>query len=244
MKKVILGIAILVLVLVAVFVVWAGTPLGPMPEALQAMNSSSTVEVSRTGYVTFKPVDKQPEIGFIFYPGGRVDFRSYAPYAAEIASNGYQVFLVPMPLSMAVFNASGADVVIQEHPEIKKWVIGGHSLGGAMAANYVFMNPEKISGVVFWAAYPAENNDLSGLNIPTASILGTKDGLADTNKFEETKRLIPADTTWTMIEGGNHAQMGWYGKQPGDGTATITREEQQIQVVAATIAFLNSINQK
>ena len=41
------------------------------------------------------------------------------------------------------------------------------------------------------------------------------------------------------IEGGNHAQIGWYGPQPGDGTATISREEhQQAQVINETVQLL------
>jgi hypothetical protein len=39
------------------------------------------------------------------------------------------------------------------------------------------------------------------------------------------------------IEGGNHAQFGWYGFQDGDNAATISR----VQVVRATLAQLQKI---
>ena len=42
----------------------------------------------------------------------------------------------------------------------------------------------------------------------------------------------------TPIEGGNHEQMGWYTGQPNDPPATISRDEQQRQVVDATLDLL------
>ena len=41
-----------------------------------------------------------------------------------------------------------------------------------------------------------------------------------------------------VIEGGNHAQFGNYGKQKGDADATISREEQQNIAVEAVGKFL------
>lgn len=39
--------------------------------------------------------------------------------------------------------------------------------------------------------------------------------------------LLPADTTWVAIPGGNHSQFGRYGHQLLDGEATISREDQE-----------------
>jgi hypothetical protein len=49
------------------------------------------------------------------------------------------------------------------------------------------------------------------------------------------------------IEGGNHTQCGWYDTspdpvQPEDNPADITREEQQVQIINATVAFLGTFN--
>jgi len=46
---------------------------------------------------------------------------------------------------------------------------------------------------------------------------------------------------WFVIVGGNHAQFGWYGPQPGDNPAEISREAQQQQVVESTIEMLKSL---
>jgi dienelactone hydrolase len=137
-----------------------------------------------------------------------------------------------------VFDPGAAADVISAYPEIKNWAVGGHSLGGAMAANFAHKNPAQIDGLFFWAAYPASSDNLSGQDINVISIYGTLDGLATGDKINASRPLLPADTTWVAIEGGNHAQFGWYGEQPGDNPATISREEQQAQVIEAMFKFL------
>ncbi|HEY5275960.1 MAG TPA: alpha/beta hydrolase, partial [Coriobacteriia bacterium] len=122
--------------------------------------------------------------------------------------------------------------VIAAHPGIKHWIVGGHSLGGSMAAEFVKGSPAAVQGIVFLASYPADSTDLSALPLHVVSIYGTKDGLAG-GKFEASMARLPRDTRVVVIEGGNHAQFGDYGPQSGDGTATISRDAQQAQTVAA-----------
>jgi predicted alpha/beta-hydrolase family hydrolase len=243
LKWVLLILLAIVLLVAAGFTVWAYTPLGPMPEAIAALQSDAQVQVETSPWLTFTPVGTQPTTGFIFYPGGRVDARSYAPAARAIAEQGYLVTIPPMPFNLAVFKPAAADAVIAAHPEIEHWVIGGHSLGGAMAANYVYTHPDAVEGLVLWAGYPAGNNGLADRQLPVVSIYGTNDGSASRFEVDDTRALLPADARYVPIEGGNHAQMGWYGPQPGDGTATISREEQQQQTVAATIELLATMGQ-
>ncbi|MCX6655118.1 MAG: alpha/beta hydrolase, partial [Candidatus Bathyarchaeota archaeon] len=66
--------AILVVLAVAGvgFIIWAETPLGPMTEALQALNSDAKVMVINGDWLVFQPVNGITHTGFIFYPGGRV----------------------------------------------------------------------------------------------------------------------------------------------------------------------------
>ena len=147
-----------------------------------------------------------------------------------------------MPLNLAVFGANAAADVTAAYPDIEHWAIGGHSLGGAMAAKYAFDNPGAMAGLVFWASYPAGSNDLSGADIAVSSIYGSNDGVATPDQVLAAKPLLPANTAWVEITGGNHAQFGWYGPQEGDNPATISREEQQAQTVAATAALLAAMN--
>ena len=240
--KTILAILLLLLITAgAGFVLWASNPLGPMPEAQAAMSSDSQVQVEVGDYFVFSPLQSNPVTGAIIYPGGRVDPRAYAPLAKEIAARGYLVVIAPMPLNLAVFGADQAGEVIQSYPQIERWAVGGHSLGGAMVARYAFRHPGQVSGLFLWAAYPASSDDLSNQNLTAVSISGTLDGLATSEKIEASRPLLPASTRWVAIDGGNHSQFGWYGPQGGDNGASVDHLTQQTQIVAATTALMDLI---
>jgi hypothetical protein len=242
-----IGLAALLVLAVGGFVVWAESALPASPRALQAVQSSQEVAVKQVkGWTVFSPTQKSPETGFIFYPGGRVDYRAYAPALNKIAASGCLVVLTPVPLNLAFFGASQANEVLAAFPEIKTWALGGHSLGGTAASIFVYDNPGKINGLVLWASYPAGSNNLSGRkDLKVLSISGSKDGLATPEKINAARPLLPADhTQWLVIEGGNHAQFGSYGFQPGDNAAGIGEVEQQDQVAAATVIFLQSLSGK
>ena len=78
--------------------------------------------------------------GFVFYPGGKVQYNAYEPLLAKLAEKGIACFLVKMPFNLAVFNINGAEEVLNQFPEIENWFIGGHSLGGSMAASFLDKN--------------------------------------------------------------------------------------------------------
>jgi pimeloyl-ACP methyl ester carboxylesterase len=147
-----------------------------------------------------------------------------------------------MPLNLAVFASDAAADVIAAYPDVSHWAIGGHSLGGAMAARFAYGHPAEVQGLALWAAYPDGSNDLSDRDLAVASIYGTLDGLATREKIAASRALLPPTTDWVVIEGGNHAQFGWYGPQSGDNPATISREEQQRQVIEATLELLASLD--
>lgn len=236
-------LALIPLLLVAGFVFWAISVPAPMPEAMNAMDSTTEVAVEAEEWLIFRPVDMEPDTGLVLYPGGRVDPRSYAPAAQAIAAEGFLVAIVSVRLNLAVLSPERANEVIEAFPEIEQWAIGGHSLGGVMAARYADRHPELIDGVVLWAAYPAEGNDLSASDLEVLSLYGTRDGLTTLADIEASRYLLPEDATVLAIEGGNHAQFGWYGAQEEDLPATISREAQQAQIVEATAELLRSITE-
>ena len=45
----------------------------------------------------FSPNENISNVVFIFYPGGRVDYRAYAVTLRELAEEGITVYLVRMP---------------------------------------------------------------------------------------------------------------------------------------------------
>ena len=205
------------------FVLWAEITPPPMAEALAALESNAEVQVTTDRWLVFSSTN-----------------HSYAPTARAIATEGYLVIIVPMPLNLAVFASDAATDVIHAYPEVSNWAIGGHSLGGAMGARFAHSHPDDVVGLVLWAAYPDSSNDLSDRVLAVSSIHGTLDGLATTEKIATSRPLLPPATEWVAIEGGNHAQFGWYGPQRGDNQATISRAEQQRQIVAATLRLLES----
>ena len=238
LKRILLVLLAVILLAAFGFIAWVETPLGPAPEALDALHSDLQVTVTIGDFITFIPADQQPAlVGFIFYPGGRVDARSYAVPLREIAAQGFLVVLAPVRLNLAFFDINAAGSAIAAHPEIQTWVIGGHSLGGVAAALFTKDNPD-ISGLVFWASYPADDS-LKNSNFRVLSIYGTNDK-AGVQTFKEKDALMPANVQYVVIEGGNHSQFGDYGLQPGDKEATISRAEQQSQVVDAVVQFLAS----
>lgn len=217
----------LLLAAVLGFVTWGLTPLGPTDLALQALQTGDGVTVTQAaGGWAFSPSSSEPTAAFVFYPGGHVDARSYAPLAREIASRGYLVVVPKVPLSLAFFDINAADRARDTFPAITTWVVGGHSLGGVAAALYAQSNPIVTRGLVLYASYPAGGADFSRSDLAAASITGTLDGVVNKQSLADSYPMLPADADLTPILGGNHAQFGSYGPQPGDNPATITPQRQ------------------
>ncbi len=164
--------------------------------------------------------------GLIFYPGAKVEETAYSPILSSLAENGICCIAVKMPYHLAVFRPDAAKQIMNEFPNIDYWYIGGHSLGGAMAANFAASKGQNLCGLILLAAYPTK--DLGGL--PVLSLYGSEDNILNYKKY--TASLSNANSlTEHIIEGGNHAGFGCYGIQKGDGSATISQELQwQISV--------------
>jgi Alpha/beta hydrolase family len=236
--KVLIAVLICVLAVFSGFVIWAETPPSPMQQAFDVIKSDANVTVIQGHWLVFEPTAVNYSTGFILYPGGRVDYRSYAPYAHAIAAQGFLTIIVPMPLNLAVFGINSANEVIAAYPNVTAWAIGGHSLGGSMAAQYIHDNPNKAQGLALWASYPPSGVDLSKFNITVVTVHGTDDGLVSSKQIDDSLKQLPPDTIRLEINGGDHAQFGWYGPQSGDNPATISREEQQRTTVNATVQML------
>jgi pimeloyl-ACP methyl ester carboxylesterase len=225
----------------------------PMPEALEAMESDAGVTVETVTvaewaegsnfYYVFKPRFTNPSIGFIFYPGGLVDPRAYAPPARAIAAQGYLTVIVKMVSDLAVLSSDRADRVISDYSGVKTWIIGGHSLGGSFACKYAQAHTDKLSGVVLWASWPSEDFRLDNTGLKAISIYGSKDKFVD--DIRAGAQDLPTGSPFVEIAGGNHTQFGYYWDgihedyvQDNDNPADISRAEQQQQIIKATEDFL------
>jgi hypothetical protein len=237
LKKVLIITASLILLLTAAFCLWALTPSGPGERAEYTLVNPAPVSIIQEGdRISFIPAESRA--GIIIYPGGRVDFRSYAPLARELAFKGYSVFIVKMPLNMAFFDIDRGAEVLSDYPEIQDWTLAGHSLGGIAASLYIKKEPALFNGLIYLAAYPPESADLSQWTGKVLSLRGSEDHLVLEDDIKESSPRLPENTRYINIEGGNHAQFGDYGPQKGDGAPTISPDEQLNQTVKAILAFI------
>jgi hypothetical protein len=239
---IVLGTLAGVLAILVVGAAWWLQPQPLLPEATAAQASTATVEYRDTGdWLSFVPKAGEARTGLVFYPGAKVPAAGYAPGAQAIADAGFPVFIAEMPLNLAVLAPDAADAIMRANPGIDRWVLAGHSLGGAMATSFIAGHPGAVDGLALWASYP--NADLSGLPLAAVSAWGTLDAGADRMGGTEARSDLPPVATFLPIAGGNHEQMGWYTGQPNDPPASISREDQQAQVVAATLGVLREVNE-
>lgn len=202
-----------------------------------AMSPAAGVAVKQKGNtLVFIPEDA--ETGLIFYPGGKVEYTAYAPLMRALADNGVLGVLVRMPLNLAVLDVNAAKGIPEQYPKIKHWYIGGHSLGGSMAASHAAKNASAYERLVLLASYSTADLRTSGL--PVISIFGSEDGVLNMEKYAEYRRNLPAAFEEHIIEGGCHAGFGSYGPQDGDGVPTMTGEEQIAETVRLLTVFLDS----
>ena len=196
--------------------------------ALAAASSDIVVTVTEAdGKMVFSP--HEPEYGLIFYPGGKVEYSAYAPLMRTLAQKNVLCIITQMPFDLAIFNRNAADGIQEAYPSVRHWYIGGHSLGGVMAASYAANHTNTLDGLILLAAYTTA--DLSKTDLNVISIYGSNDGVLNMQKYRESLPLLPQDKKELVINGGCHAYFGSYGFQKGDGKPTIT-PSQQIELTA------------
>ncbi len=164
----------------------------------------------------------------IFYPGAKVEYTAYVPLLFQLAQQGVDCFVVKMPCNLAILGQNKAEAIVETY-EYERWYMAGHSLGGAIAATYCSKHPEDLDGLILVASYPMK--ELPGEDFEVLSIYGSEDLVLNQENLKKGRNYMPSAYTEVCIEGGNHAWFGNYGEQKGDGTASISREEQQKQTV-------------
>lgn len=212
--------------------------------------STSEVRVSTSpATLAFTPVNETAPVALLFYPGALADPKAYAPMARAVAEAGFEVVIVELPFRLAPSErhreelAERTRALIRKDEKQRAWIVGGHSRGAALAAKFVRDHESEsfVSGLLLVGTSHPREDDLSGLDIDVTKVYGSEDGLASEGEVKEFASNLPEATHWIRIEGGNHAQFGWYGWQLGDGRARIPRAEQQAATVRAIVDQLRRV---
>lgn len=225
LKKILMAIVVLLLALSGAFLIYASVFYKADPVALAVMENAGNLRIE-DDLILLSP-DTAADTALIFYPGAKVEYLAYLPLLEKITERSdITCTLVKMPFNMAIFDVNAADRIIERYPEIENWYIGGHSMGGAMASRFASKQPDKVKGLILLGAY------LYG-DYPAEKSL-TVYGSFNTSVAEQ----VDYTDNVVVIEGGNHAQFGNYGRQKGDPDATVSSETQQKSAVEAVAGFL------
>jgi hypothetical protein len=228
--------------------VWL-SPFAAVQPALAAMRSDEAVTVTESATrIVLAPTGSTAaasEVGVFFQPGARVDARAYAAVLRPLAEAGHPVVIAKQPLGIAFLALSAFDGARSARPDVSRWVVGGHSLGGTVAVIQADgADADRVApavGLLLYASYPA--GDVRGsLTAAVESVSGSKDGLATPAKIDASRADLPPDARFTVVEGGSHAQFGAYGPQPGDGIPTITDEQARTLISEASLRFVDSLD--
>jgi hypothetical protein len=245
-RRIILAVPLMGLAFLLVVALAYARPFVATPVATAALRSENDVRVSdRLVWYELIPVkedaageDIKPTTGLLFVPGARVDSRAYAHVLRPLAEAGYLVAVLKEPFGFSLLDADHGKKVIDVHPEITYWAVGGHSLGGATAASLADED-ERVKGLVLFASYPAD--PLVRTDLKAVSISGAADGFTTPADIEASKGKLPPDTAYVVINGAVHSSFGDYGEQSGDGVATVDRSAAQTESTRAALALLASL---
>lgn len=212
-------------------------------ELKKTLLTDGRLQESKKLYTILPPADQilspaSKKEAIIFYPGGKVQPLAYLPLWNEVSKAGYTVFVPTMPMDLAVFGVNAATHIREKNQDIEIWHLAGHSLGGAMAVEYLKKSSRGFKSLILLGSYPA--SDLSGLTLSTLSIKEELGLEGELEKAQETKDKLPEGAIFRIMTGANHAQFGRYGIQKGDGTALLSPEEQTEQTKIWILEFLRN----
>ncbi|MDP9795084.1 pimeloyl-ACP methyl ester carboxylesterase [Catenuloplanes nepalensis] len=222
------GIAAVLVLVVVVAAVRLGTPL----RADEARFAEVAAEVVDAGDgLVMRPAAASTGDGIVFIPGARVEAEAYAWTLASLVDAGTTVIIVRPTFRFAILDTRELSTFTALAPEVTRWAVAGHSLGGVRACEYAADEPNRVTGLLLLGSYC--NDDISGSPIPVLSVGGSRDGLSTPQDIQDAAHLLPDDADLVEIEGMNHSQFGAYGDQDGDGTATIDDEAARVALAEA-----------
>lgn len=213
-----------IIILVSTFFIYASIYYHADEERITKYLENKDVSITEIHNSTLEIKGRETNIGVIFYPGGKVEYKAYIPLLSSLADNGYTSLLLKMPFNLAVFDVNAADGYKEDYPNITHWYLMGHSLGGVVVSQYLANHINEYDGIIFLGSYP--DKDLSTSSSKMLSIYGENDEVLNKDKYNDSRSKWPSNNKEYVISGGCHAYFGMYGAQKGDGVPSITNEEQ------------------
>ncbi len=248
-KRLVGWVVVLLFVLLAVVLVFLGTPFEAPSESLDRVEADEGVSLTQTdsGYV-LEPAEEQAEAGLVFYPGARVDPGAYVESLAPVARDANVTVVIPrMPLNLAIVDygvartslrADAATGTMETHTEIDRWYVGGHSLGGAMACRYANSHTERVEGLILYGSYC--DRDISESGLAVLSVAGNDDTVLSWDAYERGLERLPADATIAELDGMNHTQFGHYTGQFGDTPTGTSYSEAHTRLNAVAVPWFQN----
>ena len=223
-RKIIITILSLFIIIIFAFLIYTSNYYKAKDVDSYLKSDDYVIVDSKNNNIWFSPKNEVKEEGFIFYQGALVEKEAYAPIMYKLARDGYTSVLIDMPFKLAFFGTNYASEITLNNKDIN-WYIGGHSLGGAMAANYYYSHSNSVSGLVLLAAYSTKDLTIKEQSY-VLSIYGSCDNVLSKEKYDKYKSNISSNLFEYCIEGANHSGFASYGAQAKDGKNTISKEEQ------------------
>ena len=222
-------------------------PFSAVEPARAAMASDAVVTVAESATaVTLLPADPSGR-GLLYQPGARVEARAYAAVLRPLAEAEITVVIPKQPLGIAFLATGALDGARAAHPQVRTWAVGGHSLGGTVAAQIAdaddggspgaVAGQAPVTGLLLHASYPAGDMSTT-LTADVLSVSGTADGLATPADIEASAADLPPGAVFLPLEGVVHAFFGDYGPQPGDGVPGVPHDQARTAIGDASRDFV------
>jgi hypothetical protein len=177
----------------------------------------------------------ESKVGFIIFSGAKVDEKSYAYIAKLLHEEGYTVVIPKVPFHLSAFGTNHGFEIMESNPQIEKWILIGHSLGGLPVSRIAAKQPDRLLGAALLATYMSV--DLSKLDISAIRVTAENDMIMNKKMMESHHEYLPQNSRSIELKGANHTQFAACKSFSRDGEVTMTWKEQQEMTVRLILDF-------
>lgn len=227
---------------------------------------SETVTSTTPDLKIFRPDNTAETYPILFFQLGAnplfgdevIDADTYDLFLEHLASYGYIVVVID-DASAGLPDASDFEEAydwyedkltdtnhwMSDQADDEHVIVGGHSLGGVKASAFVNDFPEKVQGVVYFAAYPSQGvfnmgaHDVTDFDGYVLSLAGDEDDSSSPEEcYEGYEAFENAECKyWVLIEGLAHGGFGDY-ENPDQPVGTMGRDNATASIRHFLVSFM------